>query len=406
MNHGEDPSLPSSVSSVLSVVSSPAPTSYVHCSYRPRRAWLLGSTAMHPDLPRLLQDIHEAEGDFEYLLYGALERGIPLGELVGRVEFSDYTDFDAYTKNGPLLTLEDEGEGWLDSLCTVAGGPAAAQAILEQGFGWMAEVDVAAVLAGWAARGQLDRCANDPSNPGALLEAVNLARAGLASRQVDWKLSEVVENWPIEALIQLDWLPLDLLREQLPHRASWPQLLDEAEAAVGPDRGVTWIARILDHPIDEGEAPDIRYLELAWELRRNTGLSAWEHVRRVSTRLAPAMWISVARRLGFPSSQCVLVLLDDGTSIADTAALMSRGGWRDSDLLEGLRENGIGPSPALVALQRSGWSAPRMAASLRAGGLLEAEVREALRALGLPLERIDTLLSSSKGVLGPGSSGR
>ncbi|MES2639937.1 MAG: hypothetical protein V4850_10660 [Myxococcota bacterium] len=190
------------------------------------------------------------------------------------------------------------------------------------------------------------------------------------------------------------WLPPALQRERLVHRGSWTQLLDDAEAEVGPDLAATWIARVLEHPLDAGAAPSLRYLKLAWELRGRAGTALWEPVRHVSAHEPPDVWIPVARELGFPASQCVLLLLDAGTPIADAAATMSHGGWSDADLLDALRENGVGPSPALDALRRSGWSAPRMADALRRGGALEPEVREALRALGVPLERIRDLLAA------------
>lgn len=346
---------------------------------------------MHPELPALLAEIHREGGTYAELLRGAVSRGVPLGELVGRVEFSDTRELFESTGDGPLLVLDwhDEGD-WLETLCDVVGGDDAAQAVLDQGFGWMAEVDVAEHRAEARARQELHRSGEEPYDAARLYAAVEVARRRLSAWEVDRALTHVIEQWPISTLTQLVWLPAQLLL----HRGPWARLLDEAAAAVGPDIATHWISRLLGRTSDPEVPPEIRHLKLAWELHGAAGASRWETVRRITTGVPPAVWAPAARALGFPASQCVLLLLDAGTPIADAAATMAEAGWSDAELLEGLRENGVGPSPALDALRRSGWSAIRMAEALRAGGALEPEVREALRALGVPHERVQKLLAT------------
>jgi hypothetical protein len=354
---------------------------------------------MHPDLPKLLADIHRRGGTFEDLLRGAIDRGVPLEEVVEHVEF--WEDRHAYEEDGSTFLLDDEEEYWLDTFCAVTGGDEAAQAVLDRASGWMTEVTVAERRAKDAALGdrhrrvdELRRSVQNQSDANGLYAAVEVARRCLPAWAVDSALADVLKQWPLGTLTQMVWLPPALQRAKLVHRGSWTQLLDHAEAEVGPDLAATWIARVLEHPTDTGGTPGLRYLKLAWELRGRAGTALWEPVRRVFAHEPPDVWIPAARELGFPASQCVLMLLDAGTPIADVATTMAEAGWSDAELLDALRENGVGPSPALDALRRSGWSAPRMADALRRGGALEPEVREALRALGVPLERIRDLLAA------------
>ncbi|MES2639938.1 MAG: hypothetical protein V4850_10665 [Myxococcota bacterium] len=99
---------------------------------------------MHPDLPELLADIHRRGGTFEELSRGAIERGVPLEEVVGRVEclHDFWDDRDSAGEGMSTFLLEGEEEYWLDTLCAVTGGDEAAQAVVDRASGWMTEVTV------------------------------------------------------------------------------------------------------------------------------------------------------------------------------------------------------------------------------------------------------------------------
>ena len=341
-------------------------------------------------LRQLLQDVHAAAGSFEGLLREALARNIPLHEVLGHVDFDDYP---ALAQEGDrlFLVLEFEDCSWLDVLSEVAGGDAQAQSVLNRASGWMAKFTVTQWRAQEHARHALSSAVSDPSNPRALRSAVDLARACLTEPEIEFALQCVVRQWPLRVIAQSDYIPADLQRTLLPQRGPWHELLDQVESDVGPSLAVDWITALLGVASTETTS-DRRYLVIAAALRAPLGRSPTDPIRRVSHRSSPHAWLDIARRVGFPPSQALLVLLDAGMPVGLATIELSFAGWTDDEILSGLRENAIGPTRAIGELHKVGWNPARLVAALRDEGFLEPEIRELLRELGIPNKRVEALL--------------
>jgi hypothetical protein len=149
------------------------------------------------EIPTFLLQMHREGASFRALVRAALARGVPVDDLLGRIEFDDQTElFEA--ADGPHLVLPFPEEGWLDVLCEELGGDDGAQEVLGRSSGWMAAHTVAGWRSSWAASAELDS-AKAAGDPGRLDLAVALGLEILTPGQVEHTLREVVRTWPLAA---------------------------------------------------------------------------------------------------------------------------------------------------------------------------------------------------------------
>lgn len=350
---------------------------------------------MRPDLPTFFGEMHRDGASFRQVVRAAVERGFHLPELLDRVDFDECPGV-LPTADGPRLVFDWGDEGWLDVLAEELGGDEAVQAVLDQACGWMTERPVAGWRAMWAALGELDRAAN-ARDPARLDAAVAQARELVDPASLAATLRTALDTWPLELLVPLRSLPVELGRARFPLRGPWHELLDRVEERLGPQVASEWIGRTLGPPEWRSSDPDLRYLQVAGDLRRELCQSLFEPFARVGRRRPPTLWLGEAHSSGLPASQALLLVLDSGTKVGDAVAQLAGAGWADAEILHALRENGVGITPALAALQGAGWQASRLVESLRAQGLLEPEVREMLRELGFGPEVVERWMCTAVG---------
>lgn len=338
----------------------------------------------HDRLVRVLEHCHTEGLGMRAALDHAARNGVPPEVLL---EHAAPADVDALDPVRPVWWFDDTDEDWVRSLVAFAGGPEDARRILERTQRW-AGYDLARHL-------RLDRLlvalhdALDRHAPVAEIAAIVRASDGA----LDHVLRDVIRRWPLSDVITSRHLPIQLLRDELPRRAPWPELADAAFGELTDEIAVSALCRILNLEAPPEPALAAVHVRVGLQHRANRPLS--ELTAFATGRLTLPRWLAVFRVAGFPPELAALAALERGTDPMDAARALRIGGYRDDEILRGLRACGAGDEQVLDALRAAGWHAGRLVGALRLQGYLDPEIREHLRQLGVGAADIEVLLGTA-----------